>query len=190
MLLDFNEDRFKCNYTSSNRTNDKYELKKLIGSGNFGKVYTATIHKYTVSIKITSKSKEINGNEVTTCLQFTKWINYEKYFPKIFCIYEDKHKYYIVMEYFEYGHLTKTLVDRMGINNFIKVVKKLLKILNFMHSQKFIFNDIKLENIVVGKKYKTRIIDYGLVTKFDNPLQNQMGTPIYFPPGTRTNNNL
>lgn len=53
------------------------------------------------------------------------------------------------------------------------------------HLNSVIHRDIKLENIMVGPRQATKLIDFGygkVVSKFDNALYRFCGTPYYIAP--------
>ena len=59
---------------------------------------------------------------------------------------------------------------------------KILKGLQEIHSKKICHRDIKLENILVDKKYNPKICDFGFATFSKNKLKRYLGTPGYKSP--------
>lgn len=49
-----------------------------------------------------------------------------------------------------------------------KIILDIIEGLNYIHSQKVIHRDIKLQNIIMDPKNKCKIIDFGLAKKTRN----------------------
>jgi len=184
--INFHRDKFNILYTHKKITNKSliFEVQHIIGSGNYGIVNKIVnfITKKEFAMKKMEKYNYTNRNEVVVYDSFTKILNYHKYIPKIYYIINDDDYYYIIMEYFEYGSLNKFYKDDINPYNLLLIVKKLIEIIQFIHNQGLIINDLKLENIVLGKNFKIRIIDYGHVSAFNDRLQLTTGSPLYLAP--------
>lgn len=54
--------------------------------------------------------------------------------------------------------------------------------LSEMHRKKYLFTDIKTENIMISKRGKLKFIDFGMVTKFNKAKKAESGSDFFNSP--------
>lgn len=109
---------------------------------------------------------------------------------KLYEVYDQSNCYVIVMELCEGGDLFRKV--NQGLIDYeqtISITKQILSALNYMHSQKIVHRDIKLENILYEPKGQTiKLIDFGISTRIREGqfLVDRIGTPAYIAPEVLT----
>jgi len=174
----------------------KYALEKRIGEGVFGEVYLAhkkddpagtqyalkKLSKKHPKFKRAAVMREITAGKA---LHHGGIISFKESFETVSSIY-------LVMEYFPGQDLFSQLEDR-GSSPFPEeeakdIFKQLVAGLAHCHQHGIAHRDIKLENILIDKHGKTRIIDFGLC---DSVLEghdrarmclDSVGSPAYISP--------
>lgn len=105
---------------------------------------------------------------------------------------EQHNKVHVIVEYINgnnlYQYIRKLPENRIKNEDEVKVIfKKILDSVVYMHDQRVIHRDLKLENILIDRKTKqTKLIDFGFATEVESinetKLPYQCGTPIYMSP--------
>ena len=182
-------------------TNDnpskKYEILSKLGSGSFGSVYLAR-NKYTnekVAMKQIKKSSAnlLSDGEITDEIEILKNLDH----PDIVRIIESfntKNSYILITEYCEGGELFDQVKNQLSETQIAVIFKQILSGLAYLHSNNIVHRDLKLENILIHEKEKSKttgedlfnikIIDFGTARIFDknkNP-QSIVGSSYYIAP--------
>src|SRR5436190_10475131 len=100
--------------------------------------------------------------------------------------------YYFVMEYVDGTNLRDiTQTRQLGPNEALTIIPKICDALQYAHDEGVVHRDIKPENILVDKKGRVKIADFGIAkivgqqsaatTRLTGP-QSVMGTPHYMAP--------
>jgi serine/threonine protein kinase len=138
-----------------------------IGSGTFGTVlhaeHTLTGTRAVVKKMLRSSSDALTEAEALFALQGH---------PNIVHLHE-------VIEHGEFAYLVLEYVDGMELFEFIDsrggkldegmargIMIQLLSTLEFIHSQRYLHRDIKLDNIMIMKTGQIKLIDFNLATRF------------------------
>ena len=188
---------------------DDITLIKSLGKGSFGEVYLSTRRgrkEYFATKKIDRKTvdkpslKKYFDNEINILSE----LNHPN-IVKLECVKTTERHYYIVMEYINGGGLSDCLKKYMEKNTKAfseEIVQYLMRqtidALNYLHKQKIIHRDLKLDNIMVNferqldkenlnmMKATIKIIDFGFATKLsakNNDLTfSAVGSPINMDP--------
>lgn len=153
-----------------------------MGEGTYGNVYKAEhkVSKAVRAIKILKKSKisSEKHSKMMNEIEILKKLDH----PNIIKIYEAyiyNDNYYIVTEYCSGGSLSKLIQQHKALShNCIKTIfRNLFSVLTYLHKQKIIHRDIKLDNVVVVnnpeklndcENIDIRLIDFGFATTFKN----------------------
>jgi calcium-dependent protein kinase len=113
---------------------------------------------------------------------------------KYYETYEDIKYMYLVMEYCPGGELFKRITQKnesiFNESEAASIMKKLLRAINYCHSQGIVHRDIKAENIMYGKDGEVKLIDFGLskaVANKNSTLTTIAGTPFYMAPEVMDN---
>ena len=172
-----------------NETNKKYYDKEIIihnylTSEDFLQVYTygdGYIH-----IEKNGSEKEIDKEKENNCS--LKMIHSLEKFSK-------KKIYYIIEELAENGELFDYIYEiKEGFSEKIsmKIFLNILKKLKILHENRIAHCDIKPENVIVGKDFNIKLIDFGfseILGKEDNYIYEYKGSEVYSSPEVRNRNN-
>lgn len=187
-FIDFKSSPFKPSYIDPEYKGCfRYLILDKIGRGSFGKVYRVmnTTKKTELALKLSSRFHEENQKEIDNYLFFSRIPRYDRFFPKVYQIFSNYNNIYIVMEYVQGGHMDNRLISikKLSFRKVVPIIKHLVKILNIMHKNKRVLNDLKPDNVMVNHlDGKPRIIDLGLVTTYGDPEQCFKGSPSYMAP--------
>jgi len=170
----------------------QFRVIKVVGEGGFGQILLAKDQRDELfAIKQTSKkklfyAKKENVSSIENAILSRISFNY--IVRKVF-FFEDRHNYYLGLEYYHYGNILKVLNrDISDKNMFIKkIFAQLLETLSFLHNNHVIHRDIKPENMLVDDDYNLKLCDFGSALYDDliplKSLPNSFaGTPDYIPP--------
>ncbi|KAK8882465.1 hypothetical protein M9Y10_045107 [Tritrichomonas musculus] len=108
--------------------------------------------------------------------------------------FEDFYNYYIVLE-FAPGGSVKDLVrsnTRLSESETARILREVMSGLCYIHDNKIIHRDLKLENFLIGKDGRVKIADFGLSTRIDYDDEKKYtlcGTPNYISPEQLTHSN-
>lgn len=170
------------------------ELIELIGHGGMGAVYKArqiALDRF-VALKIihpeTARDPsfaERFSREARTLAQLNH--------PGIVAVYDfgrAGEMFYLIMEFVDGVNLRKLLSDgQMEPDEALSIVPKICEALEYAHTQGVVHRDIKPENILISKRGRVKIADFGLAklvrSEADDQLtgtQQVMGTPRYMSP--------
>ena len=183
--------------------NEKYKVIKKIGDGTFGTVYLAenTITNLKVALKCVSKSKmkDINDKEKENSTQaeidIVKQLDHPN-IVKIIEYYSTNDNYYVINDYYSYGELFTLIKKNLTEEEIAYIFYQILSGVYYLHSQKIIHRDLKLENILISrtepinenddskKFYTIKIIDFGTAKKFSKTKSESklVGTSYYIAP--------
>ena len=186
---------------------DNLNLEKLLGEGSFGEVYLTKIdgkEGYYATKKLDRKIEKNEDafkylkNEIYI-LQNLKHPNIVKYEN----IKKTSKHFYIVMEYCNGGELSKALEKYQKIykkpfsQEIVQhIMRQIIDAFKYIHSQKIIHRDIKLENILLNfetqkdkdelnmLKATVKIIDFGFacIIKKSGLMFSILGSPINMDP--------
>ena len=185
------EDCFKKHNKPPKTQVELYKIGKVLGKGAFGKVNLG-LHRLSrklVAIKSINmefmkdeSSKKKMSNEITI-LKALRHPNIVKLFETL----ETEKHHLIVMELCPGGDLLNYVRKRRKLKEpYAKYVfKQLMEGISYLHQNKVVHRDIKLDNVLLDGNGQVKIGDYGVskkVNKDDEMLFEQCGTPAYIAP--------
>ena len=187
---------------------DNLILEKCVGKGSFGEVYITSI-KGDDKRKLATKKLErdqIEGTEalkyLTNEIKILHKLNHPN-IAKFESVKKTKKHFYIVMEYCNGGELSKALEkyqEKYGKPFSQEIVqhfmRQIIDAFKYIHSNKIIHRDIKLENILINyesekdkeelnlMKATAKIIDFGFACFINKSglLYSTLGSPMYMDP--------
>ena len=173
----------------------QYSIIKQLGSGSFGKVYLAE-HKITHekrAIKELEKSLVAEGAEQSKFFLEVEILSKLDHpnILKIYELFEDARRYYMVTEACEKGELFDYLVQsqRLTEHATAHIMHQLLSAVCFCHEKGIVHRDLKPENLLIDSiapngEVFVKVIDFGTSTLFtkDQKMRARLGTPYYIAP--------
>ena len=173
----------------------QYTIVKQLGSGSFGKVYLAE-HKVTHqkrAIKELEKSLVDVGSEQSKFFLEVEILSKLDHpnILKVYELFEDTRRYYMVTEACEKGELFDYLIQSKRLTEHVTahIMYQLFSAVCFCHEQGIVHRDLKPENLLIESiaangDISIKVIDFGTSTLFtkDQKLRARLGTPYYIAP--------
>ena len=174
---------------------DDLEIQSLLGSGGMGAVYQARQTRLDRLVAVKILPPEV-GQDPAFAARFEREaqtlakLNH----PNIVQIYDygQRGKYfYLIMEFVDGVNLRQTIRSRELLPaQALTVVQEICSALQFAHDAGVVHRDIKPENILIDRRGRVKIADFGLAMllnrqRFDVTLTGThqvMGTPNYMAP--------
>lgn len=172
---------------------EDFVVIKDIDSGRFGSVKlcqsvsSQDSEKYAVKQVKKSKLTEIKlvqqlFNEISFLRKFSS-----KYITKLYQVYEDDSKVYLILEYVPHGNLLKRILSKKKFSEseVNKFSYRLFSVIKHIHSFGILHRDLKPENILLTsptKIHKFKIADFGLSCYIDRSQKMKSGSPGYMAP--------
>ncbi|XP_049409269.1 CBL-interacting protein kinase 18-like isoform X1 [Solanum stenotomum] len=177
---------------NGNALMQKYELGRLLGQGNFGKVYYGKNLEsgQTVAIKVIDKEKVQKAGLTEQTKREISVMALVKH-PHVVQLYEvmaTKSKIYFVIEHAKGGELFNTLTKgRLKEDVARKLFQQLINAVEFCHSRDVYHRDLKPENLLLDENGNLKVSDFGLSAlaeskRQDGLLHTTCGTPAYVAP--------
>ena len=154
----------------------RYQIISELGKGSFGTTYLATDlehpnHHQCVVKQLTPSDQRPKVFQVAKKLfekEATALQNLGKHhqIPSFFDYFEEGGQFYLVQQFIEGNDLAKEIYPQRIFteNETIKLLIEILEVLKYVHQQKVIHRDIKLQNIMRRKSDgKIVLIDFGAV---------------------------
>ena len=173
-----------------------YTPIKLLGQGSYGSVYEAQniIFQNTVAMKIINKTdSKIDDKEILNEINILKKLSHPN-IVKIFEFYITKAHYYIVTEFCKDGELFSYIKNKYSERQLAVLFYQIFSGLWYLHDNKMLHRDIKLENIMISGKEKDqstgeelfwiKIIDFGTAKIFEKNKKEKdvVGSSYYIAP--------
>ncbi|KAK8579832.1 hypothetical protein V6N13_142998 [Hibiscus sabdariffa] len=170
----------------------KYEFGRLLGQGNFAKVYHARNIEtsQSVAVKVIEKEKVLKVGMIDQTKREISGMSLVKH-TNILELYEvmaSKSKIYFVMEYAKGGELfNKLSKGKLREDVARKYFQQLISAVDFCHSRGVYHRDLKPENLLLDENGILKVSDFGLsaLTECkhqDGLLHTTCGTPAYVAP--------
>jgi predicted Ser/Thr protein kinase len=172
------------------------EIIGLLGQGGMGAVYKARQKQLDRLIALKILPPEV-GQEPAFAERFTREarslarLNH----PQIISVYDfgqtKEGLYYFIMEFVDGTNLRQVMqAGRLKPQEALAIVPQICEPLQYAHEEGIVHRDIKPENILLDKKGRVKIADFGLAKLLDRPATvytltdpaHRMGTPHYMAP--------
>ncbi|HUU16224.1 MAG TPA: serine/threonine-protein kinase [Sedimentisphaerales bacterium] len=172
------------------------EILELLGQGGMGAVYKARQKQLErmVALKILPPQvaqTEAFAERFTREARSLAKLNH----PRIVSVYDFGHTedglYYFIMEFIDGTDLRHVIqAGELSAAESLAIVPQICEALQFAHEEGIVHRDIKPENILLDKKGRVKIADFGLAKLLDRPATvytltqagQRMGTPHYMAP--------
>lgn len=148
-----------------------YEIQKQIGEGGFGKVVLG-VHKLThekVAIKIVNTSLIGNAQDIDMVfreVEMLKSLSHKNIVKILNCYTLKNMEVIIVMEFLEGGELLDYVLEKGKIDEAEARLffRQIIDALTYIHQEKLIHRDLKLENLLLANKNSKiiKIVDFGI----------------------------
>lgn len=174
------------------------EILRLIGAGGMGAVYQArqTALGRFVALKILPAGPVGGGGEAASSERFNREARAlaRLSHPNIVSVHEfgqAGNLHYFLMEYVDGANLRQLQrAGRLSPREALQVIPQLCDALQYAHDEGVVHRDIKPENVLVDRKGRVKVADFGLAKLLDPDagssrltLEGQvMGTPHYMAP--------
>jgi serine/threonine protein kinase len=170
----------------------KYEVGRMLGQGNFAKVYHARnlATGQNVAIKVFNKEmimrvgmKEQMKREISV-MRLVRHPNIVEFYD----VMASKTKIYFAMEYVKGGELfNKVSRGKLREDVARKYFQQLIEAVNHCHKRGVYHRDLKPENLLLDENGNLKVSDFGLSAlleskKKDGLLHTTCGTPAYVAP--------
>lgn len=168
----------------------KYRMRTIIGQGAFSIVRIAvdTDTGEQFACKIVPMAR-LSTNELQERFEIEIRVLQQMHHPNIvqlIDIIKDDINYYIFMEYCPGGELFQYIVDRKRLPEpEAKVfIHQIVSALKYVHSLKAVHRDLKPENVLLDKKGRVKITDFGFSRYVgqDGLVKTACGSPCYASP--------
>ena len=174
------------------RVVSNYRIIEVIGRGGMGIVYKGQDQKLDRFVALKFLSPKLLEDQATR----ERFINEARAasildHPHIGIIHEigetDDNRLFIAMTLYEGDTLkTKMKKGRLDIKDVVRYITQIAEGLEFSHRRGVIHRDIKPSNIIVSAENNIKIVDFGLATFSDKPIESDsgriMGTVGYMAP--------
>lgn len=170
----------------------KYDVGKLLGQGNFAKVYHGRNLEtgHSVAIKVIDKEKVVKIGLIEQTKREISVMRLVKH-PNVVELYEvmaTKTKIYVVMEYVKGSELfNKIAKGKVKEDMARKYFQQLISAVDYCHSRGVYHRDLKPENLLLDENGVLKVSDFGLSALVESKLQHVLlktacGTPAYVAP--------
>lgn len=170
---------------------DDFELLKVVGRGNFGKVMQVRKKDSgrIYAMKVLQKSEIIAADAVRHTLaesSVLRRINHP-FIVNLKYAFQTEDELFMILDYLNGGELFFHLsnVDRFDEDRARFYAAEIVLALGFLHSQKVVYRDLKPENLLLDMAGHCCLTDFGLVKedlKYDDRTYTFCGSPEYLAP--------
>jgi cGMP-dependent protein kinase len=169
-------------------TLDQLTYLVTLGKGSYGNVTLVKSNKknYYYAIKNIS-IKQILYHQLCDNLDLEKGILLKIDHPfivKLVKTLKDEKFVYFLMDYIKGKELFDVIreIDTMNKSQTLFYGGSIMLAVRYLHQRKFVYRDIKPENIMVTENGYIKIIDFGTAKEINDRTQTTMGTPHYMAP--------
>ncbi|UCG59319.1 MAG: protein kinase [Phycisphaerales bacterium] len=172
------------------------EIIELLGQGGMGAVYKARQKQLDRLIALKILPPEV-GEDTAFAERFTREARSMAMLshPRIVTVHDfgqtEAGLYYFIMEFVDGTDLRHVIkAGELSPDEALLIVPQICEALHFAHEEGIVHRDIKPENVLLDKKGRVKIADFGLARLLDRPSAvytlthpaQRMGTPHYMAP--------
>ncbi|MHC4158435.1 MAG: serine/threonine protein kinase, partial [Planctomycetota bacterium] len=169
---------------------------ELVGRGGMGAVYKARQKQLDrmVALKILPETRAESGAFAERFMREARSLAKLNH-PSIVTVYDFGHAesglYYFIMEFVEGTNLRDVIeAGNLSSGEALAIIPQICEALQYAHQEGIVHRDIKPENILMDKKGRVKIADFGIAKLLDNPddqftltqAGHKIGTPYYMAP--------
>jgi tRNA A-37 threonylcarbamoyl transferase component Bud32 len=169
---------------------------ELVGQGGMGVVYRARQKQLEriIALKILPETKAESEAFAERFMREARSLAKLNH-PNIVTVYDFGHTesglYYFIMEFVEGTNLRDVIeAGNLSPGEALAIIPQICEALQYAHQEGIIHRDIKPENILIDKKGRVKIADFGIAKLLDKPddqftltqAGHKMGTPHYMAP--------
>ncbi|KAK8866911.1 hypothetical protein M9Y10_009879 [Tritrichomonas musculus] len=173
-----------------------YQRHEELGRGGFAAVYRVTNQSTgeEFALKVVPKErvqKPKSLEKLKNEMALQRSLNHPNIL-KSYDNFEDSKNYYILLELAPNGSVKDMVKKNRYLSEYetARILREVMSGLCYLHDNRIIHRDLKLENFLIGKDNKVKIADFGLSTKLDYDDERKYtvcGTPNYLSPELLTN---
>lgn len=168
---------------------NRFELKKTLGEGTYGKVKLA-VERSTgeqVAIKYIRKSKIHDEHDLNRIRREIKIMSSLRHphIVRVNEVFENKDKIILVMECADGGELYDYINNnQLTEKDARRVFRQIVSAIKYCHQNGIVHRDLKLENILLDHDNNAKIADFGLSNFYSQTelLRTYCGSPLYASP--------
>lgn len=165
-----------------------YRIDAKLVEGSFSSVFRATqmLTGCPVALKLIPKESLLKNVKLHQEIFILKKIRNKKYMMRLLEVFEDQNNLYLIMEYHNRGDLITYLNNRalLSEEELAPIFKRIVLGIRTLHQLNIIHRDIKMDNILLDRKGKPVISDFGIssIVQPDTLIKDTGGTPAYLAP--------
>jgi serine/threonine protein kinase len=158
-----------------------FECGKALGSGSFGNIYLTRErnHLSIVALKvITKESIEVGyEDDLLAEILIQAKLQHDNILP-VFSFFYDNKNIYLILEYIADGSLCEHVHDGRSVSEptAARYVANLVAALDYIHSNDIIHQDLRTENLLLGKTGNLIVADFGWAVSAVNNPYHKMST--------------
>lgn len=177
---------FRRNVEAKSRKISDYNLKRVIGTGTFGKVFFATRGGNSYAIKFLRKQKVIeldqvehikNEKEILATIKHPYIVNLQESFM-------DESFVYLVFDFVQGGEVFRLIREEKVFPNDVALfyTTEIVVALDHLHQNKVAYRDLKPENLLINHDGHIKVTDFGFSKLIEDKSYTLCGTPEYLAP--------